>query len=559
MSPGRRHGPIGPQLAALLFVAGLAPASAQGPVESGPAPGFREGGATSSRRGRRRRGRPDLAPTLTRRFTVEDEPMVFRAEAPVGVPLGPRAPGRSVGEPGVRYRFDWRLVDPEGAVLRQAAHARDEPSDTWETAGLLEPYQPSFEGRLEVRLAVTYLAATRPVARGVARFPVLRVKDRTPPFQASQGDEEAYPAFEAQALSVRDGGVVTTGDAVVGADGQAFSRSPFRAIVDEGEVAEGDVPGRSTLAFSWENAFDNMNPPFTGPSNRSIQRFGLYCRSRWDLGGSHPLVTEAEGPYMAGARTVIRPAAGEAASVVHLVDLTSDLGEPPPQGGAWGKGSVRVPVPYDRVGEVEFGYYAEDAAWPAGNQALVPVARYRVEDDIAPVLVFTLRRRRGGEDTWVSADAVNRRWTAGQQSFAYPQQFGGPPLPELAELALKVQTAYDFHVLGFENTRLTRAGVRLTLEGPPGARGHGIRAPGSRARRTEWEVPVDGFDPAMARTQQAEPPVLYFSVPGEYALVLQADDIHGNARQFRLVFQAGEREFDRIRVHAEGVRARGGR
>jgi hypothetical protein len=495
-----------------------------------------------------------LAPRLSRRIAVEDEPVVLEVTLPDGMPITGRQGGEVVGGPGVDYTYSWFLTDSEGTTLRrrQVRHAR--PRDRWETAAIIEPYSARYTEKLQVRIEVEYHGSGGAVLhRARSRYSLPRVQDVTPPLRRSGGDEEGYPDFEATSLSARDGAMVTTTDRFPGSQ-PLQGRSPFQAIIDDGQVLEGDPASPETLGaleFAWANVFDNQGPPFAGEGVHPVARFGLYLIPRWDLTGSHHLVTDAGSPHMKTDRLVVRED-GEGLEL-HLVDLTDQLGDPPTAPGPVGRGKVRIPLPYDRVGEMEVGFYAEDAAWPSPNHVRAGSFRFRVVDDIAPVVVLSLQKPSGAERTWISADAVNLRWTSGEAPYSLPPRFSGPPMRRLSPLALKVQTAYPLQAMVFDNTRLARDGLRIEVHGPPDADGYGIR-PGKTGRVTRWTVPVDGFDPSLARTPRSPVPQLYFSVPGRYRLVLVAADVHGERRKFEVELDVGEREVDWLRVGQERIR-----
>lgn len=502
-----------------------------------------------------------LAPRLSRRLAIEDEPLVLEVRLPDGVPLDGRPDGPRVGGVGLLYDYHWRLMDAGGEVLRERQERTRELEDRWVTVLFVEPYEVRFEGKLAVDVEVTYLLEDgRPLAKAAARFSIPRIQDVTPPLSKSGGDEEAYADFVCRSLTVPDGGVATTTDTLVDGEGQVLSRSPFQAIRDDGATVEGDpedLASRGTLEFEWANVFDNLAPPFDGSERPALGRFALYLLPNWDLGGSHHLVSGTASPHMRTRREVVREE-GEGLEL-HLVDLGDQLGEGPPQGGSWGRGRVRIPLPYDRVGDLEVGFYAEDRAWPSPNHARVGRFRLRIEDDIAPTALFSIRKVRQHDVSWITADSVNRRWHDAELVFGMPEAFGGPPLERLAALAVRVQTPYHFQAMVFENTRLARDGLRVTLEGPEGAVGHGMRIPGRAGRHTTWRLPVDGFDPSLSRTPRDEAGQLFFGVPGRYRLVLEATDVHGNTTRFEVGLQAEERPGDWIQVSEETVRISGER
>lgn len=495
----------------------------------------------------------DLVPRLERRVATEDRPLELEVALPAGAQV---APGLRVGDPALRYRFEWDLIEPPETVLRSRSFTTPSPRDRWQTVGVVEPYEPEYRGRLAIRVRVAYLRGATVLARDATVFPLRRVRDVTPPMVASGGDEEAYPPFLSAPLTVEDGGTLTTTDRLQGPDGEPVARSPFVAILDDGRVLEGaDGPreARGTLELEWKNVWDNLSPPF-GPGSRIIGRFGAYYLPTWDLAGSHHLVTDPKSPYMASARVSVDDPRGGV--TVHLVDLSSELPDPAPEGGAVGSGRVRLPLPYDRVGELEVGFYAEDDAWPSPNQVLAGRFRFRVVDDISPGVILSLRRSLGREVRWDTVDSVNRqRWSSGEQ-FGLPPRFSDPHENEVAPWNLRAGTPYVFHVLTFDNTRLERAGMELELVGPQGATGFGIRAGRSGGRRVQWRIPGDGLDPALSRSSRTDPPTLYFGKPGAYVLEVHSSDVHGNTTNLRIPLRVLERGVDRVRVWEDEVRRR---
>lgn len=500
-----------------------------------------------------------LAPRLSRRIAVEDEPVILEVTLPDGMPITGREGGDVVGGPGVEYTYQWTLADSEGTPLRRRRERHARPRDRWETAAIIEPYSARYREKLQVIIEVEYHGPGGGVLhRARSRYSLPRVQDVTPPLTRSGGDEEGYQDFEAASLSARDGAMVTTTDRFPGSD-PLQGRSPFQAIIDDGQVVEGDPARPETLGaleFTWANVFDNQGPPFAGEGIHPVARFGLYLIPRWDLTGSHHLVTDAGSPHMKTDRLVVRED-GEGLEL-HLVDLTDQLGDPPETPGPVGRGRVRIPLPYDRVGEMEVGFYAEDAAWPSPNHIRASSFRFRVVDDIAPVIVLSLQKPSVRKQSWISVDAVNKRWTSGEAPYSLPPRFGGPPMRRLAPLALKVQTAYGLQAMVFDNTRLARDGLRIEVLGPAEADGYGIR-PGRSGRVTRWTVPVDGFDPSLARTPRSPVPQLYFSVAGRYQMVLTAVDVHGERRELKIDLEVGEREVDWLRLGQDRVRLRGRR
>lgn len=502
-----------------------------------------------------------LAPRLSRRRAIEDRPLVFVVHLPEGMAVGPRGRGGVVGEPGLRYRYHWQLLDSEGQMLREKLEESTRSGARWETAALVEPYSRRFREKLHLHVGVEYMNRSGQVLdRAKGRFVIPRIQDVTPPLVKSMGDEEEYPDFTCRPLTVEDGGIATTHDGLQGEDGEIRPRSPFRAIVDDGATVEGADSeggvGRGCLEFEWANVFDNLAPPFTGNRKETIKRFGLYIIPNWDLGGSHHLVAGADRPHLAATREMVRED-GEDVEL-HLIDLTQELGPAPEEGAAWGRGRVRIPLPYDRVGDLEVGFFAEDRAWPTPNQNRVGRFRYRVQDDISPTVVFTIRKVRERQATWISVDSVNKRWTTGESAFSLPDRFGGPPFRKAAGLSMRAQTPYSFHVMAFDNTRLDRAGMRLRLRGPEGTSGYGIQVPGQSGRIVDWSLPVDGFDPSLARSPRKEELRLFFGVPGRYRLEFEVSDVHGNRTHFELPLEAGDSDHDWIRISEESVRLSGG-
>ncbi len=498
---------------------------------------------------------PDrLAPALARRIAVEDQPLVFEVTLPEGVSLTSDPEGPRVGAPGVSARIRWRLLDPEDEVLREAMQETRDPHVRWETAGVIEPYHSTFPGRLRAEAEVEYRLEGRPVARARGRYEVPRVLDVTPPLTASGGDEETYPAFESRPVGVHEGDELTTTDRLLTPGGEIVSRSPFRAILDDGHTleraGEGDAAG--TLEIDWRNLFDNLAPPFTGTDPSPIGRFGLYLLPQWDLGGSHALVTDPGSSWVDSERLLVREPGG--ALAFHLLDLTRELPGPPDRAGSFGSGRARLPLPYDRVGEFEVGFYVEDRAWPAANHKRTSGYRFRVVDDIAPLVVVSLEVGRPGQPPFATLDAVNRRWTRGGAAFDLPETFSGPPLDEPLALPVEARRPIPISVLSVDNTRLAREGLRLAMEVPPGSSGSGLKVAGETGARTEVIVPVDGFDPGLVRTRPGEAPIAYLGSAGSYTLRLEVGDVHGNVRRLEVRLEAEEPGFERVRARGSGER-----
>ncbi|MCA9556051.1 MAG: hypothetical protein KC933_38860, partial [Myxococcales bacterium] len=188
-----------------------------------------------------------LAPRLSRRIAVEDEPVQLEVTLPGGMPITGREGGPVVGGPGVEYTFRWALEDSGGTALRQREVRHDQPGDRWETAAIVEPYSARYADKLQVSIEVDYHGPGGGVLhRARSRYVLPRVQDVTPPLERSGGDEEGYPDFEAASLTALDGAMVTTADRFPGSD-PLQGRSPFQAIVDDGQVLEGDPSRPETL------------------------------------------------------------------------------------------------------------------------------------------------------------------------------------------------------------------------------------------------------------------------------------------------------------------------
>jgi hypothetical protein len=494
---------------------------------------------------------------------VEDRPLSFKVGLPDGMAIRGSSSGAVVGGPGIRYRYRWRLLDADGEILRETTQTSDKSSANWVTASFVEPYSRRFLEKLVVEVRVTYLDSLGNVLQSArSRFRIPRIQDVTPPLTQSMGDEEEYVEFYCHSLSVQDGGIATTTDRLRGEDGVLLPRSPYRAILDDGATLE-QVPGpelelsKGTLEFEWGNVYDNLAPPFTGPDYQGLGRFGLYLIPSWDLGASHHLVSGSHRPHMQATREVIREPDGTVE--LYLIDLSDQLGPPPEEGGSWGRGKVRIPLPYDRVGDLEVGFYAEDRAWPSPNHVRKGRFRFRIVDDISPTLVFSIRKVREHKSSWITADSVNHRWTTSETSFSLPDKFGGQPFSKVAGLSVKVQTPYIFQVMAFDNTRLARTGMKVRLRGPEDTSGFGMLIPGRKGRVVEWDLPVDGFDPSLSRTPRQKVPRLFFGIPGHYRLTFEIEDVQGNRTLFEIPLEAGEREVDWIRLSEESRRVGGGR
>ena len=142
---------------------------------------------------------------------------------------------------------------------------------------------------------------------------------------------------------------------------ELYSQSPFPLLADDGEVTEnglGAINRRGCLLLKWQNLYDNLNAPFWGKKAKAISSFGLILRPQWDLSGSHYLVKNETEPHLQAISI---------AEDTFLVSLDEQLKAINQEKQPFGQGTVVLPLPYDRVGVLEVGFYGKDTAFPKSN------------------------------------------------------------------------------------------------------------------------------------------------------------------------------------------------
>lgn len=466
-----------------------------------------------------------------------------------------------VGGSALKTEFHWTLCDAEETVLAEWVDRSGGLASRWSPSLVIaEPYQASYPDKLRLRVETRFALDDGPTRSSKSLFEIPRIQDETGPLVPSHGDEEGYAPFRWKLKGRAAEGLLSTHDCMVTPEGQKVVRSPFHAIVDDGRFVENpeDPPAmRGCLTVAWENLFDNSNEPFWGTRAEAITRFAVVMRMRWELPNSHYLVGADDEPYFAVNRMEIAHPDGKRETVA-MVDLSDTLKAFDQRRQPFGRGVVRIPLPYDRTGRIELGFHAADGTWPRPNVTTKWIGSFRVEDDIAPVLLVSLMetRLRQGKAVFDTIDAVNRRWVKTPAPWTLPSELPAPS--EKAEaLSLKEDSPIECHVFAFDNTRLERRALTLKIRSrgsvPVGS--FGFR-PSKAERRLETEIVLgrSDFDPSVARTAPRDPPMLLFQEPGPYELVLEGRDVNGNLRTLVLPLQVEHLEVDVVTVEERGRR-----
>ncbi len=487
-----------------------------------------------------------VKPILVRRLAVEDRPLLFKVALPQGAVVKEGDLSVTVGSPGLTYAFDFKLLDSKGRLVAQWETERSRPEATWAKKTVVEPYTADYENKLVLQVKVEVRHYDEVLSEGVLRQRIPRVQDVTGPLQKSLGDEENYPDFVFTVLGNGANGDLTTQDRRFDEETKSeYAQVPFPLLCDDGEVIEnerGPINRRGCLVLQWRNLYDNLNEPFWGKREKALSSFGLVLRPRWDLSGSHYLVQSEEEPHF--KTRVLNDG-------TYVVDLDHQLADLSQEQQPFGRGEVVLPLPYDRVGVVEVGFYARDTAFPKNNVTITKMKRFVVRDDIAPHIVLSFRRwkARTGEP-YHTVDGVNKLWFETDKPWALPESLVEQSKAEkLQPREIFAGEPERLYIFVFDNTRLERLSAKAALKGPSGARAgsYGFRATDGTAMRMA-ELERTAFDPSTARTKVDKPWVMLFEKPGRYNLQVEAVDIHGNERRLRVPLHVKERRFDVLNI-----------
>ena len=487
-----------------------------------------------------------VKPILVRRLAVEDRPLLFKVALPQGAVVKKGDLTVTVGSPGLTYFFDFRLLDKEGNLVAKWETERNRPEAVWAKKTVVEPYRAEYENKLVIEVKSEIRHYDEVLSEGVLRQAIPRVQDVTGPMTKSLGDEEKYGDFAFFVLGDGGLGELTTQDRRFDKEEKRiYAQSPFPILADDGEIIEnglGPVQRRGCLLLQWKNLYDNLNAPFWGKKAKALSSFGLILRPQWDLSGSHYLVKSETEPHLQ---------ANSLAEDTYLVSLDEQLADLDQEKQPFGKGVVVVPLPYDRVGVVELGFYGKDTAFPKSNVTITKTKRFIVRDDIAPHILLSFQRWKAKKhEPLRTVDGLNQIWFKTKKPWALPNELGKrEKKKDVSPHILYAGEPERLYLFAFDNTRLARIAATATLVGPNSIRRStfGFRAADGSAQQ-QGELERTAFDPSTARTSVEKPWVMLFQHPGRYYLQVLAVDIHGNERKLRVPLQVKGRTYDVLNI-----------